>query len=98
MLFKKIDDSISKNNIRIFYELYKHFDICSRNVGIVGSKKTFLKYIRNIRNTYNKFSSRMLIDSNGSLRYTIFVDDIEYTYIQINSVDDLEGKFFHKYI
>ena len=86
---------LSKNDLIKFYELRKHQDDLSPNVGIVGSRKEFNLKVKEILETTDH---DLVHITNDGQQISIFNGDIEVCYINIQSLDDLQGKYFRKYM
>lgn len=91
---------LSKDDLVKFYELNHRLSENSPNVGIIGDRKTFrrkIKEILKVSGISNRRTNSVFV-SDGGNRLTIIINDIEVTYIQIETLQDLRGRYFRKYI
>ena len=88
---------LESNDVVKFYELYNHFDIISRNIGIIGDNNKYQKYLSSIITSLQGKPIR-IINNELNTKCTILIDDIEYTYIHIQDYKDMYGKKFRKFV
>ena len=86
---------LERDDIIKFYELSKHYNPLSTNIGIIGDAKYITNKIKSIKKAtpYNIF-----IQDDTQLRYRFIYDDMETTYYGIQTLDDLAQLYFRKYI
>lgn len=91
---------IIKNDIILFYELHNRLNEVSPNIGIIGTEREFKIRIREILRDLkkNKICYESMLTRNNGRQVTIFIDGREYTYINIDCMNDLQGRYFCKYI
>lgn len=90
-------EEYNSHNVSIFYELLNHYDIKSRNIGIVGTKNKFNNYVKQAIKSFKKYQPKIIWNEEKT-KCIILVDDIEYTYKYIRTYTDLIGYRFRKFI
>ena len=84
-------------DIITFYTLLKHYDIASANIGIVGGQEKYVKYVDKIVSKLSKTNATIIRNATNT-KCSIFIGDIEYTYIHLKNYGDLDGLKFRKFI
>ena len=86
---------LNENDLIKFYELRNRQIDTSPNIGVIGDTKTFkLKIKKALKNMeYDYIYTR----NNGNT-ITVFTGGIETTYIHIETLRDLVGRNFRKYM
>lgn len=87
---------ITENDIRMFYQLLHHYNTASPNIAVVGDNKKFNRIVQEMINLYKDTNARV-IKGIKTLRI-LTSEDIEISYIQVESVQDLTGLYFKKFI
>lgn len=75
-----------------FYELHNRINIKSRNVGIIGDTKRFKRVMKRIYKQHRENGVRIMKFSDR--KYTFILNDVEYSYIQVENTQDLIRKYF----
>lgn len=89
--------NIELDDIIMFYTLKQHFDIISTNIGITGDNRRFKRYVlRAYKSIKNKH--KQIYSNETKTKYTILNDGMEITFIHIRTTEDLQGKYFRKFI
>ena len=90
---------LNEADIMKFYELYRHLDIKSPNIGIVGDTYKFRRYTNDFIKKYKKRNKDIkIICSREGKQCTILIDDIEISFMKISTYQDLTGYKFRKYL
>ena len=91
---------IVKDDIIKFYELQSRLSEISPNIGIVTTEREFKIRVKEILADLKKHNVRCdsLISRDDGRQVTIFIENRELTYICIESMQDLQGRHFCKYI
>ena len=92
---EKIDPVLYRQDIVKFYELYSRISEGSPNIGVVGDFKSFNMKMQEVIKKYKY--SHMYKRKDGHI-ITIFVGDNETTFVHIESLQDLYGWQFRKYM
>lgn len=80
-----------------FYLLYSHYDIASNNIAVIDRDK-FNRIFRLIKKECkNKVNTRLILNETKT-KFTIIENELETTYVYIETPQDLRGRFFRKYI
>lgn len=88
---------LNKDDIIKFYTLYSHYDVVSPNIGVIGDNKRF-KQVVNAKCKLLKKENKDIFTNMNNTKCTIIIDDIEQTYIQIQTTEDLQNRKFSKFI
>lgn len=88
---------LNRNDIIKFYTLYSHYNPLSNNIGIIGDLKTFNDYIKKVDKSFEKIKYNKFFNEDKT-KYTIICDDIEYSYVMIQTTEDLKNLYFKKFI
>lgn len=84
-----------KDDLIKYRELKKHENPASRNIGIFADRKDF-KHL--VKETLKSIKFDTLIVNKDETKYTVIIDDVEICYIRIDTLEDLQGLYFNKYI
>lgn len=87
---------ITEYDIRMFYELHSRYNTASPNIAVVGDGHKFEKIVKEVLKTCKSKSIRVIKGLN-TLRI-ITADDIEICYIRVETLNDLQGRYFKKFI
>lgn len=80
-----------------FYMFHIHYNIASNNIGVIDKDK-FNRLFRMIkRENKNNFNVRIILNEDKT-KFTILENDMETSYIYIETPQDLRGNYFRKYI
>lgn len=95
-----IDSCLYEEDIIKFYELSSRISPISPNIGIIGDKKHFNLRVEEILTSsgLKKRKAEGVTVYRSIGRLTIIVGDIETTYIQVETLQDLRGRYFKKFI
>ena len=86
---------LTQNDLIIFYDLLQHYNITSPNIAVIGNEKEFKKKMKAILKA-NKDYDSIYQSKTKPLKYIIIKNDIEQTYINIQTTDDLKDIYFRK--
>lgn len=93
---------LNERDVKVFYELNSRLNPISRNIGVIGDDKKFKHKISLLNKKYKSSSKKaynnIKIISNNTDVYRVIIQDLEYSYIKISSVNDLIGRTFRKFI
>lgn len=97
---KKIDSCLYPEDIIKFYELSTRISQVSPNIGIIGDTRQFNLKVEEILTSegIKKRKPEGVYVYRGINRLTIITGDVETTYIQIETLQDLHGRYFRKFI
>ena len=84
-----------KDDLIKFHELLKHYNETSPNIAVIGDKKTFKKLVKEV---LSRLNFDVLVVNRAETKYTILIDDIEISYVHVETLEDLEGLYFSKYV
>jgi len=88
---------LTKQDLINFYDLINHYNKSSPNVAVVGTEKEFKKKMKAILKSIKKYDC-IIFSNTFRPKYTIFINNIEYSYIHIEKTDDMKGLYFRKFI
>lgn len=86
----------TERDLIIFYELHNRINLKSRNIGVLGDSKKFKRIIKDIYKQHKEKGMQVLSVKDD--KYIFIINDIEYSYIKIETLQDLRGRYFRKYI
>lgn len=87
---------LTREDIIKFYYLKAYYNPTSPNIGVIGNEKEFKHRMKPIIKRLKTIKGTKFYQFNNKL--TTIIGDIETTYIKIETVDDLVGKDFRKYM
>ena len=92
--------NLCQDDLIKFYELKNHYSEISPNIGIIDSKDRFEIRVKEILKDmkHNGVSYDSLRVSKDGQQVTIFIGGIETTYIHIETLQDLQGRYFRYYM
>jgi len=87
---------ITENDVRIFYELHSRFDLKSPYIAVIGNKERFERYTKEILKQFEGKRVRVL-KSLDKLRILTH-DGIETSFMRVETLEDLRGMYFRKFV
>ena len=84
-----------KDDLIKFHELLEHYNKISPNIAVIGDKKTFKKVVKEV---LQRLNFNVLVVNKAETKYTILIDDIEISYVHVETLEDLEGLYFSRYV
>lgn len=87
--------NLLKDDLIKYYELRNHQSDISPNIAVVCPTKEFTNKMAQLLKNI-KYDIVRISEDKKEVR--IFIGDIETTYINIQTIDDLHGRYFKKYL